>query len=218
MYMRQTQACKRTHSRYWAVVYYQPVCKVLQCCSGRCNCSISHSIALNWLSVDSRLLPYVAVCCSLLQCVAVCCNVLQSVVVDDAAVWFLLLLHFVHFALIFVSSVLQYVAVYCSVLQYVAVYCSMLQCIAVYCSVLQCIAVCCSVLQCAVVADAASQSTAEWIQGEGSLKKCFDSFCQREFSCFLSFDWRKVNYITIQIRPDFQKSSEHIHRCHPMAG
>jgi len=145
-----------------------------------------------------RMLQCVAVCCSVLQYVAMCCRVLQCTTrLFDSSCYCTL------FTLLWFSSL---------------VYCSMLQCVAVYCSVLQCIAVCCSVLQCAVVADAASQSTAEWIQGEGSLKKCFDSFCQREFSCFLSFDWRKVNYITIQIRPDFQKSSEHMHRCHPMAG
>jgi len=45
-------------------------------------------------------------------------------------------------------SVLQCVAVCCIVLQCVAVCYNVLQCIAVYCSVLQCAAVCCSVLQC----------------------------------------------------------------------
>jgi len=65
-------------------------------------------------------------------------------------------------------SVLQCAAVCCSVLQCVAMCCSVLQCVAVCCSVLQRVAVCCSVLQC--VAACCSQSTAEWLQGEGSLK------------------------------------------------
>ena len=49
------------------------------------------------------------------------------------------------------DNVLQCIAVYCSVLQCAAVCCGVLQCVAPCCCVLQCVTVCCSVLQCVAV-------------------------------------------------------------------
>ena len=123
---------------------------------------------------------FVLSCCRMLQCVAVCCSVLQCAVVC--------------------CNVLQCVAVCCSVLQCVAACCSVLQCVAVCCSVLQCVAVCCSVLQ-RVAANLLRNG-----YKEKAPSKCFDWFCQREFSFFLSFDWRKVNCVSVQIRTDLSLS------------